>query len=206
MTPDKTQQLTTLNTLMHEMCACALKDTATNVVPGKGSANAEIMFIGEAPGAKEDAMGEPFVGAAGKFLSELLATIHLKREDIYITNVVKYRPPGNRDPLAEEVADCWLWLQEQVKLIDPLLIVPLGRHALERFVPGRHISADHGKAFRRDIDGLGTRVYYALYHPAAALYNGGLRDTLFADFARIPKIVDHIKSTASTAQKDISSH
>ena len=101
---------------MHDMCACALKKTATNVVPGKGSAHAEIMFIGEAPGAKEDALGEPFVGAAGKFLSELLATIHLKREDIYITNVVKYRPPGNRDPLAEEVADCWLWLQEQVKL------------------------------------------------------------------------------------------
>ncbi len=189
---NKQQQLEKLNTVMHDMCACALKETATNVVPGKGSAYARIMFIGEAPGAKEDEMGEPFVGAAGKFLSELLATISLERDDVYITNIVKYRPPHNRDPLPEEVADCWLWLQEQVKLIDPLLIVPLGRHALNRFVPDRHISSDHGKAFRRTIDGLGTRVYYALYHPAAALYNGGLRDTLFADFARIPKILTHI--------------
>lgn len=178
---------------MHVLCACTLKATATHVVPGKGSADAKIMFIGEAPGAKEDALGEPFVGAAGKFLSELLATIDLKREDIYITNVVKYRPPENRDPLPEEVADCWLWLQEQVKLIDPLLIVPLGRHALERFVPGRRISLDHGKAFRRTIDGLGERVYYALYHPAAALYNGGLRQTLFDDFINIPKIISKIE-------------
>lgn len=199
MTPvDKQQQLEKLNTLMHDMCACTLKKTATNVVPGKGSAHARIMFIGEAPGAKEDEMGEPFVGAAGKFLSELLGTIDLKREDVYITNVVKYRPPHNRDPLPEEVADCWLWLQEQVKLIDPLLIVPLGRHALERFVPGRHISSDHGKAFRRTIDGLDTRVYYALYHPAAALYNGGLRTTLFTDFARIPKILTHITKERTT--------
>lgn len=191
----KKQKLDELNRTMHEMCACALKETATHVVPGKGSANADIMFIGEAPGKKEDEMGEPFVGAAGNFLSELLATIDLKREDIYITNVVKYRPPNNRDPLPEEVADCWLWLQEQVKLIDPLLIIPLGRHALERFVPGRRISEDHGKAFRREIEGLGPRVFYALYHPAAALYNGGLRQTLFDDFARIPKVIEQIKKT-----------
>ncbi|MFA5986488.1 MAG: uracil-DNA glycosylase [Parcubacteria group bacterium] len=189
----KNQKLQKLNETMHVLCACTLKATATHVVPGKGSADAKIMFIGEAPGAKEDALGEPFVGAAGKFLSELLATIDLKREDIYITNVVKYRPPENRDPLPEEVADCWLWLQEQVKLIDPLLIVPLGRHALERFVPGRRISLDHGKAFRRTIDGLGERVYYALYHPAAALYNGGLRQTLFDDFINIPKIISKIE-------------
>lgn len=190
---DKNKKLQELNDTMHALCACTLKETATHVVPGKGSAEAQIMFIGEAPGAKEDALGEPFVGAAGKFLSELLATIDLKREDIYITNVVKYRPPNNRDPLPEEVADCWLWLQEQVKLIDPILIVPLGRHALERFVPNKRISTDHGKAFRRTVDGLGERVYYALYHPAAALYNGGLRQTLFDDFARIPKIIAQIE-------------
>ena len=190
---NKEKTLEKLNHTMHELCACELKKTALNVVPGKGSARADIMFIGEAPGKKEDEMGEPFVGAAGKFLSELLATIDLKREDIYITNVVKYRPPNNRDPLPEEVADCWMWLQEQVKLIDPVLIVPLGRHALERFVPGRKISEDHGKAFRRTVNGLGERVYYALYHPAAALYNGGLRQTLFDDFKNIPKIIAQIK-------------
>jgi DNA polymerase len=190
---EKEKKLQELNESMHALCACALKDTALNVVPGKGNADADIMFIGEAPGAKEDAVGEPFVGAAGKFLSELLATIDLKREDIYITNVVKYRPPNNRDPLPEEVADCALWLQEQVKLIDPVLIIPLGRHALERFVPGRKISEDHGKAFRREVEGLGMRVFYALYHPAAALYNGSLRETLYTDFKRIPKIIEQIK-------------
>ncbi len=190
---NKDKQLQKLNDDMNALCACTLKKTAINVVPGKGSADAQIMFIGEAPGKKEDEIGEPFVGAAGKFLSELLATINLKREDIYITNVVKYRPPNNRDPLPEEVADCQLWLQEQINLIDPVLIIPLGRHALERFVPGRKISEDHGRAFRREIDGVGKRVFYALYHPAAALYNGSLRDTLITDFARIPKIIDKIE-------------
>ena len=190
---DKNKKLEELNKNMHALCACELKKTATNVVPGKGNADAKIMFIGEAPGKKEDELGEPFVGAAGKFLSELLTTIKLSREDIYITNIVKYRPPNNRDPLPEEVEDCWLWLQEQVKLIDPVLIIPLGRHALERFVPGRKISQDHGKAFRRELDGVGKRVFYALYHPAAALYNGSLRDVLFEDFARIPKIIKKIE-------------
>lgn len=191
----KTQKLDELNATMHTLCACTLKNTAKHVVPGKGSADADIMFIGEAPGKKEDEKGEPFVGAAGTLLNELLATINLKRYDIYITNVVKYRPPNNRDPLPDEVADCWLWLQEQVRLIDPILIIPLGRHALDRFVPGRKISEDHGKAFRREIDGLGMRVFYALYHPAAALYNGGLRQTLFEDFLRIPKVITQIKKT-----------
>jgi len=190
---NKDQKLQKLNKNMDALCACKLKKLATNVVPGKGNADAKIMFIGEAPGKKEDEMGEPFIGAAGKFLSELLATIDLKREDIYITNIVKYRPPNNRDPLPEEVADCQLWLQEQINLIDPVLIIPLGRHALERFVPGRKISEDHGKAFRREIDGVGKRVIYALYHPAAALYNGGLRDTLVTDFVRIPKIIAKIE-------------
>ncbi|MEA3322894.1 MAG: uracil-DNA glycosylase [Patescibacteria group bacterium] len=190
---NKDQKLQKLNKNMDALCACKLKKLATNVVPGKGSADAKIMFIGEAPGKKEDEIGEPFVGAAGKFLSELLATIDLKREDIYITNIVKYRPPNNRDPLPEEVVDCQLWLQEQINLIDPVLIIPLGRHALERFVPGRKISEDHGKAFRREIDGVGKRVFYALYHPAAALYNGSLRDTLVTDFARIPKIIVKIE-------------
>lgn len=190
---NKDKKLQKLNEDMDALCACALKKTALNVVPGKGSADAKVMFIGEAPGKKEDEKGEPFIGAAGKFLDELLASINLCREDIYITNVVKYRPPNNRDPLPEEVDDSWLWLQEQINLIDPVLIIPLGRHALERFVPGRKISEDHGRAFRREMDGVGKRVFYALYHPAAALYNGGLRDTLITDFAKIPKIVKAIE-------------
>ncbi|HIP50294.1 MAG TPA: uracil-DNA glycosylase [Candidatus Pacebacteria bacterium] len=190
---NKDKKLQKLNEDMDALCACALKKTALNVVPGKGSADAKVMFIGEAPGKKEDEKGEPFIGAAGKFLDELLASINLCREDIYITNVVKYRPPNNRDPLPEEVDDSWLWLQEQINLIDPVLIIPLGRHALERFVPGRKISEDHGRAFRREMDGVGKRVFYALYHPAAALYNGGLRDTLITDFAKIPRIVKAIE-------------
>lgn len=190
---NKIQNLDELNAMMHVLCTCTLKDVAKHVVPGKGNAHADIMFIGEAPGKKEDEMGEPFVGAAGKFLNELLSTIELKREDVYITNIVKYRPPHNRDPLPKEIDDCWLWLQEQVRLIDPILIIPLGRYALERFVPGRKISEDHGKAFCREVDGLGMRVFYVLYHPAAALYNGGLRQTLFDDFAHIPAVVLQIK-------------
>ncbi len=189
---DKQQQLDHLNAVMAQLCPCALRDTATQPVPGSGNPDADIMFIGEAPGKKEDEQGVPFVGAAGKFLSEMFASINLSRDDIYITNVVKYRPPNNRDPHPDEVAACWPWLQEQIKIIQPAIIVPLGRHALERFVPGRKISEDHGKAFRREIDGCGTFVFYALYHPAAALYNGSLRETLMHDFARIPKLMKKI--------------
>ena len=193
MSADKRARLDHLNTVMHTLCTCALKDTATNVVPGDGSPDARIMFIGEAPGAAEDRQGVPFVGTAGKFLAQMLASVGLRREDVYITNVVKYRPPDNRDPLPEEVAACWPWLKEQIRLIQPDLIIPLGRHALARFVPGRQISQDHGKAFRREIEGCGTFVFYALYHPAAALYNGSLRTTLMEDFARIPKLLSVIK-------------
>lgn len=184
---------------MEALCPCQLRKTATQAVYGAGNADADVMFIGEAPGKQEDLKGVPFVGAAGKFLDEMLASINIKRSDVYITNVVKYRPPNNRDPLPQEVADCWPWLQEQINIIKPTLIIPLGRHALERFVPGRKISEDHGKAFRRTIDGCGTYVFYALYHPAAALYNGSLRETLIADFARIPALLKKIKNDTKHA-------
>lgn len=186
---DKAARLAALNEMMHVMTPCALKETALHVVPGTGNPDADIMFVGEAPGRKEDEGGVPFVGAAGKFLNELLASVNMSRDDIYITNVVKYRPPDNRDPLPEEVAACWPWLKEQIRIIEPKIIIPLGRHALERFVPGRKISEDHGKAFRRAIDDCGTYVFYALYHPAAALYNGSLRSTLQEDFLRLPRLV-----------------
>lgn len=188
----KEKLLLELNERMEKECRCSLRKTATQAVPGVGSADADVLFIGEAPGKNEDLKGEPFVGAAGKFLEEMLGSIGMKREDIYITNVVKYRPPDNRDPLPEEIADCAEWLREQVSLIDPKVIVTLGRHALNRFFPDAKISEVHGHAFRREIPGLGVRVFYVLYHPAAALYNGGMRDTLKQDFKKIPKILEKI--------------
>lgn len=192
----KQKALEELNTKMAAECECGLKTQAKNVVPGDGSADAKIFLIGEAPGKNEDEQGKPFIGAAGKFLNEMLASIGLQREDIYITNVVKYRPPNNRDPLPEEVIACWPWLREQVALIDPLLIVTLGRHSLERFMPGRKISEDHGKVFRQVFPDVGERNFYALYHPAAALYNGSLRATLIEDFKRIPRVLEAIEKEA----------
>jgi DNA polymerase len=186
-------QLEKLNQEMLACTKCALRKGCTQVVPGAGNAEAKIMFIGEAPGKKEDETGEPFVGAAGKFLNEMLETIKLKREDVYIANVCKCRPPENRDPLPDEVATCWLWLLEQIKIIQPKLIVTLGRHSMERFLPNFKISEVHGKAMRREIEGMGRQVFYTLYHPAAALYNGSMRETLIKDFKRIPKIIAKIE-------------
>ena len=186
----KKEKLDQLNALMSMCSNCALRCGASRVVPGDGNPEAEIMFIGEAPGKKEDELGIPFVGAAGKFLNEMLATINLKREDIYIANVVKCRPPENRDPLPDEVSACWPWLEKQIAIIDPKIIVTLGRHSLNRFLPDAKISETHGRAFRRELPNIGTRVFYALYHPAAALYNGSMRETLLKDFKKIPLILE----------------
>ncbi|MFA7319159.1 MAG: uracil-DNA glycosylase [Parcubacteria group bacterium] len=189
----KQSQLNQLNAKMSACSLCALRSGCTRVVPGAGSTTAEIMFIGEAPGKKEDETGVPFVGAAGKFLDEMLGTIKLKREEVYTANVCKCRPPSNRDPLPEEVKLCWPWLLQQIQIIQPKLIVTLGRHSMERFLPGQKISQVHGHAMRRDIEGIGSQVFYTLYHPAAALYNGGMRETLIKDFKKIPKILKKIK-------------
>jgi len=189
----KYEQLEQLNKKMLSCSQCVLRGTCKTVVPGEGPADAEIMFIGEGPGQKEDELGRPFVGAAGKFLEEMLISINLKREEVYIANVVKCRPPQNRDPLPEEAAACWPWLLEQIKIIQPKLIVTLGRHSMERFLPGQKISQVHGKAMRREIPGIGKQVFYTLYHPAAALYNGSMREVLIKDFQRIPKVIDKIK-------------
>lgn len=199
---NKQKKLDDLNIAMAEVCLCELKKEATQPVPGDGSAEAEIIFIGEAPGKKEDLIGKPFVGAAGKFLSEMLATINLKREDIYITNVVKYRPPNNRDPLPEEINACMPWLHEQIKIIQPKIIVTLGRHAMEHFIPGMKISEVHGKTFEQTYDDIGKQTFFSLYHPAAALYNGGMRKTLIEDFKKIPKILKQIKKKNSVKQKN----
>lgn len=172
---------------------CVLRATCTQVVPGEGSAEAEIMLIGEGPGQKEDELGRPFVGQAGKFLDEMLAAINLKREDVYIANVVKCRPPQNRDPFPEEAAACWPWLLAQIKIIQPKLIVTLGRHSMERFLPNQKISQMHGTLVIKTILEIGRQNFYTLYHPAAALYNGSMRETLMADFKKIPKVLEKIK-------------
>lgn len=181
-------------------CSCPLRGTCAQVVPGEGNPEAEIMFIGEAPGAEEDKQGRPFVGAAGKFLNEMLGMINLRREDVFIANILKCRPPANRDPMPEEVEACWPWLLEQIKTIKPKLIVLLGRHAMERFLPNQKISKIHGTAVRREIPEIGRQVFYALYHPAAALYQGSLRETLMADFKKIPKVIEAIEKEKKSAQ------
>jgi DNA polymerase len=160
-----------------------------NPVPGEGNPDAEIMFIGEAPGAKENETGRPFVGAAGKFLEEMLNSIGLEREDVFIGNVIKYQPPGNRDPLPDEIRLQLPFLLKQIAIIKPKLIVFLGRHSLNSVLPdlGKTISEVHGQMV--EIDG---QAYLPLYHPAAALYNGGMRQTLLDDFAKIPEIMDRI--------------
>lgn len=188
---DKSEQLNKVHEKWLTECDCELRKSATQGVPGSGSARAEIVFIGEAPGKSEDKEGRPFVGAAGKFLNEMLASIKLNREDIYITNVVKYRPPNNRDPLPEEVASCAKWLQEELEVIKPTVIVFLGRHALQHFFPGEKISQVHGKILKKRT--LIGNYFFALYHPAAALYNGSMREVLMADFKKLPKVLEKIK-------------
>jgi DNA polymerase len=157
-------------------CGFEICETCTQLVPGVGPASASIVIVGEAPGAKEDAAGVPFVGAAGKFLDTLLAEAGIARDDVFITNVVKARPPKNRDPKKDEVAHHWPWLERQLEIIEPRLLVPLGRHALARFAPDAKIAEAHGTV----LEAGGHRLF-PLYHPAAALYNGGLRATLLED-------------------------
>lgn len=190
----KREQLDELNKYWQENCTCPLKETATRAVFGDGNANTEIVFIGEAPGKKEDEGGKPFIGAAGKFLSEMLEGIGMKREDMYITNIVKYRPPDNRDPEEEEKDACNDWLISELKIINPNLIVFLGRHSMTRFFPQEKISEIHGKLLIKSILELGKKqAFLPLYHPAAALYNGGMRETLIKDFNKIPKALEKIR-------------
>jgi uracil-DNA glycosylase family 4 len=164
---------------------CDLFRTANRAVPGTGPVGARIMLVGEAPGFNEDKQGRPFVGAAGKFLDELLAEAGLKREDVYITNVVKHRPPNNRDPAPEELQACRPWLEQQIRIIDPRLIVTLGRFSMATLcpdtrLPGNGISRVHGQI--RETDG---RFIFLMYHPAAALHQQALRQTLLEDMRKL---------------------
>ncbi len=177
-----------LQSALKEWKGCPLSETA-NAVLGEGNPHAEIMFIGEAPGQKEDELGRPFVGAAGKFLDELLSSIGLKREDVYISNVVKYRPPSNRDPTPEEKEQCMPWLKLEISLVKPKVIVPLGRHALGHFYTKLSITNTHGTP-QKLTDAI---TIFPIYHPAAALHNGGLRQTLLDDFQALKKFLDEQK-------------
>lgn len=174
---------------------CQLYKGRTKIVPGSGNKNAEILFIGEGPGKNEDEKGLPFVGAAGKFLDELLQSINLERKDVFITNIVKCRPPNNRDPLPEEVSTCsQSYLVKQIEDMNPLLIVTLGRHAMNFFFPNAKISQVHGQWTKgRKKDG-GVQNFFPMYHPAAALYNGSMREVLKKDMAQIPLILKKLKN------------
>lgn len=160
---------------------CALHESRKKAVPGEGPANAEIMFIGEGPGFHEGEQGRPFVGASGKFLDQLLEQAGVTRADVFIANVVKCRPPGNRDPQAEELAECDPYLQEQIESINPSIIVTLGRVSMGKFVPGVKITEVHGQMRK-----VGERFVIPMFHPAAALHQPALKPSILADFANLP--------------------
>jgi DNA polymerase len=171
----------------HRGCGFEICASATNIVPGEGSPDADVMLVGEAPGASEDAQGRPFVGRAGKLLDELLEAAGLARADVFITNVVKARPPGNRDPKAGEVAHHLPWLERQLELVGPRVVIPLGRHALAHFAPGRKITEVHGRLLVE-----GDRRLVPWLHPAAALRNPALRETVTQDARALPGILESI--------------
>ncbi len=168
---------------------CTLYHSRKNSVPGEGPVNSEIMFIGEGPGFHENEQGRPFVGAAGQFLDELLAQAGLKRKDVWIGNVVKCRPPGNRDPLPEELAACNTYLERQIAAINPKIIITLGRYSMARFMPGVKISQVHGQMRR-----VGDRFVIAMFHPAAALHQPAMKPAILHDFGQLPKLLDQARS------------
>jgi len=186
-----------------EACTrCELFRSAENAVPGEGNPEARIMLIGEAPGWHEDKQGKPFVGNSGKFLTELLESAGLSREDVFITNVVKHRPPGNRDPLPDEIMACAHWLEQQIEAIDPDVVVTLGRFSMAKFFPGARISKIHGEPKE-----VGGRYIVPMYHPAAALHNGALRPEIEADFQKLPRLLaerDRARESEKQKQTNVS--
>ena len=187
-----------LNAVSEEVSTCTkceLHHSRKKAVPGEGPVNSDLMFIGEGPGFHENEQGRPFVGAAGKFLEELLADIGLSREEVFISNVVKCRPPGNRDPLPEEVKTCTSnYLDRQIAAIDPKVIVTLGRFSMNLLLPNSKISQVHGQAVK-----IHGRLVVPMYHPAAALHNGSLRPTIKQDFSQLPQM---IAAAAATPARD----
>ncbi len=178
---ERRSALAVLNASVARCASCALGKTRTRAVPGEGRIDADLMFIGEAPGYYEDQQGRPFVGAAGQFLEQLLGSIGLTRTDVFIANVIKCRPPSNRDPLPAEISACSGWLTEQLSIVQPKVVVTLGRYSLARFLPGVSIGRVHGQGRR-----VGPLWVVPMYHPAAALHQGSLRRVIEDDFRRIP--------------------
>jgi DNA polymerase len=185
---EKQTALGQLNAGVNGCHACPLGSQRTRAVPGEGPVDAEIMLVGEAPGYYEDQQGRPFVGAAGQFLEQLLGSIGLKRTDVFIGNVVKCRPPGNRDPLPEEISACSHWLGEQFEIVKPKVIVTLGRYSLARFLPGTPIGKIHGQGRK-----INDKWVVPMYHPAAALHQGSLRKTIEDDFRKIPAYLEQAR-------------
>lgn len=177
-----------LEEAVHSCTLCSLHTGRTQAVPGEGPPNADIMFIGEGPGFHEDRQGRPFVGAAGKFLEELLASIGMTREQVYIANVIKCRPPGNRDPLLNELSACEPYLERQIQLIKPKVIVTLGRFSMYRYFPGASISKIHGQPKR-----VGNLLVVPMFHPAAALHQPKWRPLVEADFKKLPQFIVEAK-------------
>jgi DNA polymerase len=173
---------------------CALYHSRKRSVPGEGPANSEIMFIGEGPGFHENEQGRPFVGAAGQFLDELLAQAGLKRADVWIGNVVKCRPPGNRDPLPEELSACNVYLEQQINALNPKIIITLGRFSMGKFMPGVKISQAHGQMRK-----VGERFVIAMFHPAAALHQASLKPAILQDFAQLPKLLEQARTLLKRA-------
>lgn len=181
---DAVKELEKIATDVSKCTMCTLHHSRKLAVPGEGPANADILFIGEGPGFHENEQGRPFVGAAGKFLDELLTQINMKRSGVFITNVVKCRPPSNRDPQPEELTACSSYLERQIQAINPKVIVTLGRFSMAHFLPNAKISEIHGQAAR-----IKGRLVVAMYHPAAALHQRSLRSTIEADFAKLPELI-----------------
>ena len=184
--------MSALSELCGEIARCQLCEIAkyrTKAVPGEGPEDAEVMFVGEAPGWHEDQQGRPFVGPAGQYLEQLLASIGLKRGQVYIANVIKCRPMGNRDPLPTEIHNCRKWLERQIEIICPKMIATLGRYSMAMFFPGKSISKIHGTAQKQD-----NIIYYAMYHPAAALHQQSLRQAIEADMLKIPALLAEAKT------------
>lgn len=175
---------------------CMLHHSRKLAVPGEGPVDAEIMFIGEGPGFHENEQGRPFVGAAGKYLEELLAKINLKREDVFIGNVVKCRPPNNRDPLPDELAACSDYLERQIQAINPKVIVTLGRYSMARFLPNAKISDVHGQAYR-----IKGHLVVPMFHPAAALHQPSLKASVERDFSHLPELIAKATQTPSVVEK-----
>lgn len=199
MSADRVAELNAIAARVRVCTLCPLHQGRTLAVPGAGSFSAEILFIGEGPGFHEDRQGLPFVGRSGDYLTHLLTTIGLKRDDVFITNVVKCRPPDNRDPLPNEIATCSPYLDQQIALIDPLVIVTLGRFSMARYFPNGKITQIHGQP--RFDDG---RAYYPLFHPAAVLRNPSLQPQMEGDFRAIPELVERVRQMRADAAPPMS--